>query len=215
MPKRYRSKSKRRRVKRSRKALNRINISKVIEGSKLFLREDRQDTVQSPQNVVYWKSLLSANCYSSLNTILTATGQSGALGSMTDDHVDYRIYGQSVSVHLRNVSNHPAYVTLYEVMYKDDHNIDSATNTVTSCADFLISQLHDGWDKYAVATQFDRAGTGTLSAYTAGNDYLETDMKILTPNNSSNFKARFKTIRKIKLKMKAGDDFWFKVRPRS
>lgn len=213
--KRRRTKSKRpfkRSFKRRPQRLSKVAINKAINGVQRYIKEDRSQVLNSAQNGIEWGALSGGNCYPSLSAILSDSGQAGALGSTSDKNVDYYIHSQTRDFHFRNVSNHPAYFTVYEVMFKHDHNIDSATNTLTSCSDFLLGKLHNGWDIDAAAADFDVAGTGAIAQYTAGATTLNSENKLLGPYQSRPFMQSFKILRKSQLKMKPGDDYWYRMR---
>lgn len=187
-----------------------ISLAKKHGQPRRYIHETRGLTINTLQDKFQYGCLEAIACYGSFDNILSASGQEGALGSSSNDHLEYHVYDHVIQFHFRNTGNHAAFLHLYEVAFRNNHNIDTTTNTSTACATFAMNQLNQGWEKLAAAGEFGVGGT--IAAYTEGNTTLESNMKSLTPYQSIHFTQQFKIMKVSRVKLAPGDDYWYKIR---
>lgn len=187
-----------------------ISLAKMRSGDRKYLKEQRGLEMEAAQDLIRYECVGSHGCYGSFNNILSEAVQDGAMGSSSDIARDYHIYNHKIAYHFRNVSNHAAFMNVYECSFRNDFQYDSTDQL--ACTQIAISALNDGWDDLASAAEFNSGGTGDIATYTADNTYLQSKMKTITPYNSKAFTRIFKIQKSARVKLQPGDDYWYNCR---
>lgn len=204
----------RRSLKRRRNSVNAISVSKALNASKSYVYENRQDTISSTQNYVRYGVLpLVLNApfaataqYPTPASVVATAGHEASANVGTDTNYKVRIAKQVVTYKIRNLSNHPCFLTLGNYVSKMD-NYDSAYSPAATA----VGVLFNGWDKQMVAAQATNTGTGTIVVYTAGQEYLETLASSMVPSQSYDFQQAWQLKKRAVYKMMPGDDIFWSV----
>lgn len=219
MPRRGSKKRYRRRRRRTNGGrLTKNKVMRILAGDKRYLNEVRGKTLNANADVRQFEANGSWNSVANLTSILTSSGAVGNLGSATDLTKEYRIVNHQVTIHYRNVSNHPVFFYMYDCLLRNDYTAHS-TATLQDPKDLLISHLVDGWDVAiegrGTTTKINTVGTGTVVNFTDGDLYCETNSTLLTPFQSPTFCEHWKVVKSIGLKLEPGDDFTYKLQPKA
>ncbi len=204
-----------RRKKRRRKRNNNAKVARIardavlrsIGGDRSYIQEDRSLSFANGHGEYSWNTLacvgnIGSSNPGSLKTIIESTGAQDAAalaGDADNAHRRFKVFNFSCEVHLRNLSPHPIFVTLYTVCPKKhvEYLVSGAV-----CTNHAITKLKDGW-----AELMDATGDGYLGATSGGS--FTTESNYLTPSMSKHFTAFYKVKQKKRFKLNAGDDvFW-------
>lgn len=207
-----------RRKRRKRKGLTNARIARIarnavlkdLGGNRAYKYEDRNRNYANGHGQYSWNSLLcigntSSSAAASLKTIIEATGaQDGVAlaGDADDAHKRFRVYDFSATVHVRNLSPHPIFLTMYELQAKKHIEFNDGGYTCTLHA---LGKMYDGWQELMDAT-----GDAYLTA--PSGLQMMTESNLLFPSDSKHFSAFYKVVKKKKFKMEPGDDIYWTVK---
>jgi len=209
MPRNY-NKRYRKRKANKRRSVTTASVSRALNPHHQYQNEYRADTIDSTQNYIKWGvipySMNSNTSSPSPDQIITGAGQETPAYVKTDIGYKVRIHQQNLSIHFRNLSNHPCYFTVYQVLAKMDIPGVYGVGTINNAPEAVIQALYEGWNQYIEASKANTTGTGSIVVYTLGNTYLETTARGLCISKSPFFNQHFKVTKKTKYRMEPGDD---------
>ncbi len=209
---------KRRRSRRSRKKSdwglkNFLSISARTNGRKKYHRESVAELVETPQGQTTYTLVKSQGKASDFDDIITDTG--GSLGTaFGTNSVNFKNYISNLRTkcHIRNLSTHPIFFTVYEICSK--HDIDSAVVPVDPNVQLLL-ELLEGWEN--------DMGTGASSATTKSGDAIafQSGNKITSfahhfkIRDSRQFGQNYKILKARSFKANPGDDIFWTLKVKS
>ena len=213
-----------------RNPVNAISVSRALNATKDYIFEDRTPVIQTVNNWIRYGIMpLIFNTYQpclnntlnqgasdlaqdmpGIDTIVTQAGHEASANSATDTGYKVRVFKQHVTYKLRNLSNHPAFLTLYDFISKVDNEDPNQADTL------IIEDLVRGWNNKMQTNQVafnDEITSGvvvswdeTKSATSTPEGYCDVKSSQLYPAQSYNFYKNYKLLRKREFKLNPGDD---------
>lgn len=178
---------------------------KALSGVRKYSFNDRSNCASAQTNKVMWKCITCNGDNRNFDTIISQAGQDSSIYSVSDRPAGLvRIMKQKVRLHFRNVSNQPAFMSVFIV-----RAVQRREHSAYYPEQDLMNTLVGGWDNLMVAAQVNNSGTGTVVEYTAGGDECASYTTNLNVSDSKDFGQFYKVIRKETKKLKPADDWWF------
>lgn len=160
--------------------------------------------------------------------IAGALGQaSTALGSIagmdidekndTGDNVVQRYYisREKQTVHYKNMSLIPAFLTVYEIVAKQ--RIHEDESGLQDCRAKIMNDLMNGWKDYmqtGTATDISKPGDSMIT-YNVGDIAGIVFSKFLSPTQSRKFRMYWKIVKKKMFKLNPGDNVFWNLKGRN
>ncbi len=201
---------------------NYVKIQKAMLGSRTFMTEDRSVAVTSPTNEVLFSAVFSMADMPKVQAMVESTlGVSGnALGhgvqeldpstALNQRHLTFDIKKHKSIVHFRNVSEHAAFLTVYECVAKQSYPFDAVD---TNAQSKLMNDLANGWkDDMGAGASTATTKSGDLTVTFAASSASATCFsQYIKPQQSRQFNLQWKIVKQKKFKMNTGDDVFWKM----
>lgn len=195
-------------------------VNKAQQSKRQYINESRKHSISVDAGNYKYQCLCSlGNADTTLDggnsftqVIESALGQDGVAlgGDSADQFATYCIENFTVMNHLRNLSPHPVFVTVYEIVARKHTEIP--VGGAAGVTTYMLQNIYDGWRELmgtgaGVAPVFE--GDQVTSVPTAGG--MNTESNALSITHSRDFSKRWKIMSKKKYKLNAGDDVYWRL----
>lgn len=233
----YRRRYRRKRRFRTSKWKQYLYTMRKLSGMRKFLKENRDGSLsfETQLDRVDLRTMGCMGCQANDEVYVDAAyGQTGVgLGEQGGDNDElndvsanvvqkFYIYGEKHIYHFKNQSEVAAFITIYECIAKRDADCsgDSTTNSPEKiCMHDIIMGLKDYYGASnpvggPIGTTVDVQGDGILDdddGYSPGDTQVDAVSKFVAPTQSSQFKAKWRVLKKKLYKLPPGGEIFWKV----
>lgn len=203
-------KRRRRKFKSSVAKIAKNSVFAALAGKRQYRSNARTLAFANDHGEYSWCAVKASGTKTEMKEIFESTDHqdtgSNLAGTIANEHRDYRIIDYKKTIHLRNLSTHPIFLSCYEVT--PTSHVVLKTGGASTLDDEVLNALRDGWH-----ADLDATAQAYISAVSSCQ--MKTEDKMLRVSDSRNFSSRYKVLKYKKFKLNPGDDvFWtMKFRP--